>query len=352
MRDSHLNPLQATAQPSANGLPDTPTSAAATALVTCPICAGATGLQLIEAHYYAGVFYTLHLCPRCCLQFWTPPLSPDSDFYHGEVEEQNEAVRVRHTIGTRRLRQSQDLFFERYPRGNDRTLLDLGCGDGLFLAEAQKRGYVVCGMDFDSKALAVARRRGLADLHDIPLDEFVAADGRQFDFVTFFEVLEHQPNPVEFGNIVGAVAKSGALVVGSVPNRKRFKRFIDQSNDKPPYHFTRWDRFAMHIYLQRISLSDGYVKVVDHGFYAPLLMNGINLAAKRRLMPQLDQSSLSMYTVEELASAEGADQSRMRLVKQLKRAKAIVTWPIRQGEIAVSQVRDNGQTLYFEGRYQ
>lgn len=321
-------------------------------LITCPSCNSAIYAQPIETHHYAGTSYELQRCPSCHLHFWTPPLPPDSDFYHDEVEEQNEAVRVRHTIGTRRLRQSQELFFKRYPRGNGRTLLDLGCGDGLFLAEAQKRGYVVCGMDFDSKALAVARRRGLSDLHDTSLDEFVVADGRQFDFVTFFEVLEHQPDPAEFENIVRALAKPNAIIAGSVPNRERFKWFLDQDNDKPPYHYTRWDRFTIDAYLRQIGLSDSYVEVVDHGFYALLLMNGINLAAKRRLMPQLDQSSLSIYTVEELSTAKNVDQSRMRLVKQLKRVKAMVTWPIKQGEIVVSKACDNGQTLYFEGRYQ
>ncbi len=46
------------------------------------------------------------------------------------------------------------------PRGGgSQSLLDVGCGNGRFLARAQSAGWNVMGIDIDAKAVEVARKK-------------------------------------------------------------------------------------------------------------------------------------------------------------------------------------------------
>jgi SAM-dependent methyltransferase len=121
------------------------------------------------------------------------------------------------------------------------TLLDIGCGRGGFLHEAVKRGYQACGVDFDRINVEVAKNRlGISEVFAESLEEFILhKPGKRFDVVTFFEVLEHVPDPRKFLAMVRSVLKPGGYMALSVPNRKRFINTIAYL-DKPPYHLTRW----------------------------------------------------------------------------------------------------------------
>lgn len=72
---------------------------------------------------------------------------------------------------------------------NPGSLLDLGCGCGFFLKEAEERGWQVSGVDPSEKSIAYARSL-IADtiicgtLDDIPTD-------RRFDTITLINVLDH-----------------------------------------------------------------------------------------------------------------------------------------------------------------
>ncbi len=74
------------------------------------------------------------------------------------------------------------------------TLLDIGCGEGEFLAELQSLGWWVEGIDPSEAAVAVAQARGVhatsGTLGDIPLET------GSFDAITFRLVFEHIGDPV------------------------------------------------------------------------------------------------------------------------------------------------------------
>ena len=73
-------------------------------------------------------------------------------------------------------------------------LLEVGCGDGYFLADAARHGWDVYGNDFDEVALARTRATRLDQsgrrphLGDYPADAF--------DAVVISNVLAHLPNPI------------------------------------------------------------------------------------------------------------------------------------------------------------
>jgi 2-polyprenyl-3-methyl-5-hydroxy-6-metoxy-1,4-benzoquinol methylase len=75
-----------------------------------------------------------------------------------------------------------------------RRLLDAGCGHGLLLDEARRRGFEVMGLEISRHAARHARGLGLEVL-EVPLEAFeVPPDGR-FDAIVLADVIEHLADP-------------------------------------------------------------------------------------------------------------------------------------------------------------
>jgi len=97
------------------------------------------------------------------------------------------------------------------------TLLDVGCGIGLFVDVAARAGWRPVGLDFDEAAVAFGRRRFAADLRVGHLADF--DPGARFDAVTLFDYLEHSEAPRDDLAAAAARLAPGGLLVVRVPNR-------------------------------------------------------------------------------------------------------------------------------------
>jgi len=97
-------------------------------------------------------------------------------------------------------------------------LLDMGCGNGAFLLRARKAGWIVTGVDFDSKAVDVARSRGL-DVRLGGIEELDLED-EQFDVITLSHVIEHVHHPVEVLQACYKLLKKGGFLWVETPNIK------------------------------------------------------------------------------------------------------------------------------------
>lgn len=84
-----------------------------------------------------------------------------------------------------------DLIADQVPAGR---LLDVGCGPGLLLDEARRRGYVTVGLEpWDAARASACDGLGL-DVRAESLEEFSAQEA--FDVITMIDVLEHFADPV------------------------------------------------------------------------------------------------------------------------------------------------------------
>ncbi len=134
------------------------------------------------------------------------------------------------------------------PRGGE--LLDIGCGTGNFLAAARDAGYRVTGTELDRNAARFAKDQlGLERVLPLTIAEFAEKRGdEKFDVLTFFEVLEHQTEPLEFLRNIKTCLKSRGMIAMSVPNRERWLTGPDVL-DYPPNHFLRWNAAALSKFL-------------------------------------------------------------------------------------------------------
>ncbi len=94
-----------------------------------------------------------------------------------------------------------------------RTVLDVGAGAGLLVAEARRAGYQAVGVE-PSRSLVKAARR----LHQVELlpGTFPHPDlaGCQFDLIFLVDVVEHVANPLQLIRACGrALSRSGVLIL-------------------------------------------------------------------------------------------------------------------------------------------
>ena len=99
-----------------------------------------------------------------------------------------------------------------WPR-RGRTLLDVGCGPGVFLEFFHRAGFDVTGFDKSPVMLKAARERlggrvecNLGDAHHLPYDS------DQFDYVCLLTVLEFVEDPHRVLAEAARVARRGVIV--------------------------------------------------------------------------------------------------------------------------------------------
>lgn len=251
----------------------------------CPGCTQpALGQYPASSHQspVTGQRYHLYHCQSCDLDFWWPrQLSPE--IYRSAALSQYEGYHQ----GTRPFPPWARLFFDLMPTHSGK-LLDVGCGDGAFLARAATSGFEIHGIDFDSNSIRIAREKhGLQNVVDQPLDLYLESARRShtyYDVVCFFEVLEHQAEPSEFlETILGILAPAG-WIAGSVPNRNRFLAKLDRrfgAGDLPPHHFFWFSARALNNLLTRKGFRD--IRILPSGniSFQELLTKLGNLAQSR-----------------------------------------------------------------------
>ena len=96
-------------------------------------------------------------------------------------------------------------------------LLDVGCGNGIFLATMKELGWEVAGVEPDRQAARVAREQFGLNVHVGTLEEAGFADGT-FDAITMSHVVEHLADPISALRECWRVLRKGGRLVVTTPN--------------------------------------------------------------------------------------------------------------------------------------
>jgi len=174
-----------------------------------------------------------------------------------------------------------------------RTVLEIGAGQGsvgLLLA----RRFEYTGLEPDPVSYATARARfERARLREIVNGDSAALeDGRMFDLVCAFEVLEHLAGDAAAVADWGRRVRPGGWLLVSVPaGRDRFG-----PTDEKAGHYRRYDRGD----LSRLLTGAGFVDCTEltYGFPAGYALEaGRNMLARRRVRVE--------HSLEERTAASG-----------------------------------------------
>lgn len=226
----------------------------------CPFCGEIKKIIFIREYKRQDCRYSLYQCSGCFVQFWEPRRNPGGSWY-----QDRNPYRIIDLIGHKVYRGYHRKFLKRHKNSPEKLrILDLGCGAGEFIAELQKSGFEVFGIDFDKKAIEIAKNEfGLKNVFSESLEEFlVRKDFEKFDFVTFFEVLEHLEDPSDFISKAKRLLKPSGKIVFSTPSRERV--LVNANKwDFPPHHLSRWDKKSLESIFNRNGFQINYLSYVE-----------------------------------------------------------------------------------------
>ena len=199
----------------------------------CPVCGGAERKTL-----YPIPRSTVYQCRSCHLRYIDPCLSPDSMQSAYESDESLTKLHQFHDgyydygdlkVASKTLSDFKQALalLEKNLSGSDtsRTIFDVGYGNGLFLGLAKEQGWQVSGVDSSAKNRELARKRFSLELACGDFDHYDNR-GVTFDAISFWDVIEHFPNPHAALKKARQMLKPDGLILIGIPNDRSLLGFI------------------------------------------------------------------------------------------------------------------------------
>ncbi len=166
------------------------------------------------------------------------------------------------------------------------SLLDVGCGTGLFLAVARRRGWETYGIDGSEEATRYARDHFGLDPWVGDFADF-SSEGRTFDVITGWDIVEHARDPL---NLLAAMRRSlapGGLVALSTPNQRNILDLVAGAM----YHLTGGHFTAP---LEKFYIEQHFLYFTPDSLARALELSDLEVLDLRREGTDLRRLSLSM----------------------------------------------------------
>jgi len=190
------------------------------------------------------------------------------------------------TITTIRINEVLD-GFEKFRKNN--KMLDVGCGPGLFLIEAKKRGWEVYGTEFTDKQLVYLKDKGINTLKG-KLTNNSFEDGL-FDVIISSEVIEHINNPVEEMQHFHRLLRKGGLVYITTPNFNALERYLlkgDYEIIEYPEHLSYYTPTTINLLLT----NNGFEKL-------KITTTGVSIARIKKSLKRKNNESTELVASDE-----------------------------------------------------
>lgn len=229
----------------------------------CPICKNSKFKNFINCkdHTVSQETFTIVQCESCGFKFTNPIPELDhlgryyksEDYISHSNTKKGLISRLYHTVRNYTLKNKINLVSSYVSRG---TILDYGCGTGMFLKACKDAGWKTLGMEPDSGASQLAGELGINVYADKSELKSVMKDNK-VEAITLWHVLEHVTDLEEtlsfFFNYLSA---AGVLII-AVPNH--------QSYDAKHYkeHWAAYD-VPRHLYhfeketIQKLLSNNGF----------------------------------------------------------------------------------------------
>lgn len=235
----------------------------------CPLC-GHDGVRVRFSPGYetadGTARYRAGHCAGCGLLYRVPAIRPER--VHELYSDGTYAAFLEGAYGdTRRTRYRMvlDAFSPSFDDGEGRTVLDFGCGTGVFLDLAIERGFDVHGVDLAPDARRIAGDRIGHDRVARSPEHFGSHVPRTFDLVTMWSVLAHISEPLAHMRWMRTLVSPGGNLLVYTVNSRSLQRVARASrwSGFTKNHLIFWDPDN----LRRLMLEAGFSRVDFRPFY-------------------------------------------------------------------------------------
>ncbi len=248
----------------------------------CHICGGG------RIYYqFSTSDYRVVRCDDCGLVFLNPQPSDDelsriygADYFLGSDSEAGRRAVSELKQATAGLYLSE---IRRYHGPGTGRLLEIGCGDGDFLALAEADGWHVTGIEYSPAACERARQRLK---HGEVLNGELPSAGlasEQFDLCVLSDVLEHVRAPLDFLREIHRVLKPGGTLFIATPSiDSRSARFMKQKwMEFKAEHLTYFNRQT----LQTALVKSGFREIIVEAGWKILSLDYVKMHFERFPVP-------------------------------------------------------------------
>jgi SAM-dependent methyltransferase len=166
-------------------------------------------------------------------------------------------------------------------------ILDVGCGTGLFLSVARRRGWEPFGIDDSEAATRYARDHfdldvWVGDFEDFPREQ------HRFDVITGWDILEHARKPLEVLGAMRACLAPSGLVALTTPNQRNILDLVAGS-------FYRLTGGRATGYLEKFYIEQHFLYYTPATLGQALERAGFEVAQLAREGTDLRRLSLSPF---------------------------------------------------------
>jgi len=225
------------------------------------------------------------------------------------------------------LRLEWDYYARHLPKpvlGSNR-LLDVGCGNGDFLAAAQSAGWECYGLDFDEKAVEIARKRGITVTVGT-LEKHRYSDNF-FDVITLSQVIEHVHHPDIVLKECAKLLKPNGILWMATPNANSILNNW--------FHRYRFDLCApQHLIIFNPRILKGLTE--SFGFLVCIKSRGVHVQSQCLASKRLQQGGFDPSDIFLAPFIERKSKFRYWLLELV-----LYFFPSIQGEIVIRATKKN-----------
>ncbi|MBL7920829.1 MAG: class I SAM-dependent methyltransferase [Bacteroidia bacterium] len=197
-------------------------------LSNCPVC-NTTNFKVsltCKDYTVSKEDFKVVVCESCGFKFTNPRPENEilGDYYKSEdyISHSNTKKgiisRLYHAVRNYTLKKKIQLVSKHVSRG---TILDYGCGTGMFLKVCQDAGWKSFGMEPDEGARKIGSEMSLTVFENkVKLNEYT--NSQKFDAITLWHVLEHVTDLDDTLNFFKARLNDKGVLIIAVPNHTSF----------------------------------------------------------------------------------------------------------------------------------
>jgi SAM-dependent methyltransferase len=276
----------------------------------CPACesediivdylVSGTGIMSVAGFNHSG-------CRTCGTLFVNPePTKKTLDGFYDSAENENQSsveAELYLNAETRDRacadRYHIELFEELLSPGA--TVLDVGCGCGVFVRLMKDRGFDIKGIDTSPNAIRVGSETlGLGN--ELSVCDWQDLKEGHYDAVTLWAVIEHLSNPGQFIEKARDITSPGGKLWLQFPTVDSLMYILFRVNFywiMPPYHLTLFSKVGMEALLNRFNFKIVTTYSIPTGYWSDViaLSAGLDDAGKRNVSQLWENGTAFLKTI-------------------------------------------------------